>query len=83
MKDLPTAEEFLEQYLRGDRVHDDINRVIDEEEAIQAIIEFAKLHVESCKREIINNVETCIGGDGSPLVSIASIINSYPLKNIK
>ena len=48
-----------------------------------AMIAYAKFHVQACKRDIVNNVETCIGGDGSPLVSITSILNSYPLDNIK
>ncbi|CAB4175675.1 hypothetical protein UFOVP1247_274 [uncultured Caudovirales phage] len=71
MEKIPTAEEF----------NNDIRYVtysLDEK-----LITFAKLHVEACKKEIVNNVETCIGGDGSPLVSIASILNSYSLDKIK
>jgi hypothetical protein len=49
----------------------------------EAMIEFAKLHVEAALKDIINNVETCIGGDGSPLVTVTSILNAYPLTNIK
>ena len=70
-KIIPTAEEF----------NNDIRYVtysLDEK-----LITFAKLHVKACKKEIVNNVETCIGGDGSPLVSIVSILNSYSLDKIK
>lgn len=71
MEKIPTAEEF----------NNDIRYVtysLDEK-----LITFAKLHVEACKKEIVNNVETCIGGDGSPLVSIVSILDSYSLDKIK
>jgi hypothetical protein len=94
MKDLPTAEEFIEQYLRGDRVHDDINKVVDEEEAIEAMIEFAKLHVEAALKEASDNAEAdytyeVFGGEfyDQPIyryfVKKDSILNSYPLENIK
>jgi len=92
MKDLPTAEEVIEQYLRGDRVHDDINKVVDEEEAIEAMIEFAKLHVEAALKEASENAtvtpidhEEISEGSFRPIwgVDDDSILNSYPLKNIK
>lgn len=74
-KIIPTAEEFLDlQHKTVTSTKFDIRQVM---------IEFATLHVEACKKDIINNVETCIGGDGSPLVSIVSILNSYPLDKIK
>jgi hypothetical protein len=69
-----TAEEFLKR---------DESGVYTEVDITKAMIDFAKLHVEACKKEVIDNVETCIGGDGSPLVSIASILNSYPLDKIQ
>ena len=91
MEKIPTAEEFLEQYLRGDRVHDDINRVVDEDDAIEAMIEFAKLHVEAALKaasekalmeedwvwngEEENRVYTGVDKD--------SILNSYSLDKIK
>jgi len=80
MKNIPTAEKFLEQYLRGDRVHDDINRVVDEEEAIEAMIEFAKLHVEAALKEA---AETNYPSTKSNFELVNSkILNSYPLENI-
>ena len=83
MKDLPTAEEFIEQYLRGDRVHDDINKVVDEEEAIEAMIEFAKLHVAQALKEASEDVELETYGNFGNSVNKNSILNSYPLENIK
>jgi len=92
MKDLPTAEEVIEQYLRGDRVHDDINKVVDEEEAIEAMIEFAKLHVEAALKEASENAtvtpidhEEISEGSFRPIwgVDDDSILNSYSLNNIK
>jgi hypothetical protein len=75
MEKIPTAEEFLDlQHKNVPSIEFDIR---------EAMIEFAKLHVEACKKDIINNVETSLGGDGSPLVSIVSILNSYPLSKIK
>ena len=83
MKDLPTAEEFIEQYLRGDRVHDDINKVVDEEEAIEAMIEFAKLHVEKALKNASEDVELETYGNFGNSVNKDSILNSYSLENIK
>ena len=82
-----TAEEFIEQYLRGDRVHDDIDRVVDEDNAIEAMIEFAKLHVETALK---NASEGQIEKDlymmreyGESMDWKSSILNSYPLEKIK
>lgn len=82
-----TAEEFLEQYLRGNRVHDDIDRVVDEDNAIEAMIEFAKLHVETALK---NASEGQIEKDlymmreyGESMDWKSSILNSYPLEKIK
>ena len=82
-KVIPTAEEFIEQYLRGDRVHDDINKVVDEEEAIEAMIEFAKLHVEKALKNASEDVELETYGNFGNSVNKDSILNSYSLENIK
>ena len=87
-----TAVEFLEQYLRGDRVHDDIDRVVDEDNAIEAMIEFAKFHVEAAlegasKAATINKNRGQVTGRefGNVTYSVnqPSILNAYPLDNIK
>lgn len=78
---VPTAEEFLKKY------ENDTDHYADQDYSefrlIRALQEFAKLHLEACKKEVIDNVETCIEGDGSLLVSISLILNSYPLDNVK
>ena len=76
MEKIPTARTFLQNLIEEN--NQDSNIDIED-----ALIEFAKLHVEACKRDIIDNVKTCIGGDGSPLFSVTSVLNSYPLDNIK
>jgi hypothetical protein len=89
MEKIPTAEKFLEQYLRGNRVHDDIDRVIDEDDAIEAIIEFAKLHVEQALKEASKKAQIKYEYSGNvgeycdEFVDVNSILNSYPLENIK
>ena len=91
MKNIPTAEEFLNQQQETvSHFEFDIRDVM---------IEFAKLHVEAALKATSNNVEVTTGSDGSPsfsingeplfsvngspLFSIASILRSYPLENIK
>ena len=77
MSPLPTAEEWLTSFGA------DADDMFYKQSVEEAMIEFAKLHVEACKKDIINNVETSLGGDGSPLFSVVSILKSYPLEKIK
>lgn len=91
MEKIPTAEDFLNQKQETvSHFEFDIRDVM---------IEFAKLHVEAALKATSNNVEVTTVGDGSssfsingeplfsvngsPLFSTTSIINSYPLENIK
>ena len=91
MEKIPTAEEFLNQQQETvSHFEFDIRDVM---------IEFAKLHVTAALKATSNNVEVTTVGDGSssfsingeplfsvngsPLFSTTSIINSYPLENIK
>ena len=82
MKKIPTAEEFLGQ---------DESGVYSEQDITKAMIGFAKMHVEQALKEASENVllsrsDSMIGGcpecfvDG---VDSDSILNSYPLDNIK
>ena len=90
MNNIPTAEEFLNQ--RVYITQDDIEDVHDSVSAVtEAIIDFTKLHVEAALKaasdkalmeedwrwdgENENHVYTGIDKD--------SIINAYPLTNIK
>ena len=78
---IPTAEEFLKSKgLFNDKSIRLSNIGMTTSEAM---IEFAKMHVTAALKEAIDNIEVSIGGDGSPLFSITSILNSYPLENIR
>ena len=71
-----TAEEFLEDF-------QDLPRHIDEFETsdiAKVMREFAKLHVEAQQKAIIENInlEDIINDD-----DYSSILNAYPLENIK
>jgi len=81
MKNLPTAQEFLGK---------NIDYVLEKdckEDVEQAMIEFAKLHVEAALKEASENAKIIdVGIDYSIIKWVAdkdSILNSYPLENIK
>ena len=70
---IPTAEEFYKQTTGCVMNHRDVKT---------AMIEFAKLHVEASLKEASENVII----DGHPFeyeLDKNSIINAYPLENIK
>lgn len=68
MSKIPTAEEFMNLYHGSTNPH--------------ALIEFAKLHVEAALKEAAEKAVTEeVWGDY--YVDKNSILNSYPLKNIK
>ena len=70
-----TAEEFLKEYELGN------TGKIDTEDAKEAIIEFAKLHVEAALKEA---AETNYPSTKSNFELVNSkILNSYPLDKIK
>lgn len=82
MSKIPTAEEFLNE----------IKYITYSTE--EKLITFAKLHVEACKKEIIKNAKTDYNylGEGGEFEDIPiyeyfvdkdSILNAYPLENIK
>jgi len=66
---IPTAEQFLNR---------DESGVFNEVDIAQAMIEFAKLHVELALKAAAND-----HSEGSSDIVHESIINSYPLTNIK
>lgn len=85
---IPTAEEFLatEEYYK----------VENDYETQKALIEFAKLHVETALKAATENAklnaydrygkcvkETYYGDEGEITVNSDSILTSYPLSNIK
>jgi hypothetical protein len=77
---IPTAEEF---FMKFKHTHSPVNHHL-------ALIEFAKLHVEAALKEAVEKAKTkktYRGNDSSMLVKKVidkdSILNSYPLTNIK
>ena len=69
MKNIPTAQEFLNR---------DESGVFNEVDITQTMIEFAKLHVEAALKAAADDYS-----EGSSDIVHESIINSYPLDNIK
>ena len=74
MSKIPTAEEFLKQFELGN------TGKIDIEDSKEAIIEFAKLHVEAALKEA--EIEGQTNWGNSKKMKDA-ILNAYPLTNIK
>lgn len=74
MKQLLTAEEFMYQ-----------NDILNPNRKItQAMIEFAKLHVEAALKEASNGLRQASGTFNSDYSSQKqSILNAYPLEQIK
>ncbi len=80
MKDLPTVEEFLPKNENGRYSRNEVEK---------AMIEFAKLHVEAALKEASKKAQIKYEYSGNvgeycdEFVDVNSIINSYPLENIK
>jgi hypothetical protein len=76
MKKIPTAEEFLNR---------DESGVFNEADITQAMIEFAKLHVEAALKGVTEKLYFR-DSDGHVIRSEESsklVLKSYPLTNIK
>ena len=76
MSKIPTVEEFLKQFELGN------TGKIDIEDSKEAIIEFTKLHVEAALKEASEKAEKLMSHSWEKEYQ-QSIINSYPLTNIK
>ena len=82
MSKIPTAEEFL----KGRPWKNGMNL---QERIHESMIEFAKLHVEACKEEYLQKAFGRYMNhafDKNPtrvLIDEDSILNAYPLENIK
>ena len=77
-KIIPTAEEFFRKFKH---THSPVNHHL-------ALIEFAKLHVEQALKEASEKVVLDYGdylsdGNYERIIDRDSILNSYPLSNIK
>lgn len=93
MEKIPTAENFLKDFELGE------TGKVDIEDAKQAIIEFAKLHVEAAlkaaseksyveyidleTKEVFDYTDVITDDGVGADVNKNSILNSYPLENIK
>ena len=71
LDDMITAEEFYKQTTGCVINHVDIKN---------AMIEFAKLHVEEALNKVMEEVSI---DDFTQTVNLSSILNAYPLENIK
>jgi len=78
MEKILTAKEFIENYIEENN-HDSNIDVED------ALIEFAKLHVEAALKEALESIP-CLGSS-SDIATYEevedAVLNSYPLTNIK
>jgi hypothetical protein len=77
MGKIPTAEEFLPKNENGKYSRNEVEK---------AMIEFAKLHVEACKKELSELVDKRLEGESEIkafLIDGSSILFAYPLTNIK
>ena len=88
MSNIPTAEEFFYSIIVQSSIDENGNYSICDIQ--EALIEFAKLHVEAALKAASKQAKTkedvAIFAEGSyrtQVVDKESILNSYPLENIK
>jgi len=88
MEIIPTTEEIFKKYANLAQFEEgEAEYLIDEEDFITAMIEFAKLHVKAALKQAAHESQ-CYNkakfpGDENWTVDIDSILNSYPLDKIK
>ena len=88
MKTIPTAEEFLlNNYFDASISREDKKLWLETNEQAQKslniMIGFAKLHVEKALELAYSNIEYTLEDSTVPYVVEDSILNAYPLDNIK
>lgn len=94
MKKIPTAQEIMAKHSSNYKKTIELNEKplfnlsINGHECINAMIEFAKLKVQEALEAVVKNItcekETCMGQEtGVTYVNEDSILNAYPLENIK
>jgi hypothetical protein len=86
-KVIPTAEELFKKYSWTAKLDGETLKVVDRQDFLKAIKLYAKLHVEQALKEASENAKIIdVGIDYSIIKWVAdkdSILNSYPLNNIK
>jgi hypothetical protein len=84
MKEIPTAEEICHKYISFWQPLSGYEAPLPIK---NAMIEFAKLHVKAALKEAAHKSEcynkSKFPGDENWVVDIESILNAYPLTNIK
>lgn len=90
MSNIPTAEEFVEKTNLYSHKDDAGDKVYYDNHTHTLMIEFAKLHVETALKEASKKAECCadaIVDLGHTIIEAYveedSILNAYPLTNIK
>jgi hypothetical protein len=77
MDKIPTAEEF--RISQGISIEQDLFNT----DLHELMIEFAKMHVLNALRDASENTETTYDSAYNVICDKESILNAYPLKNIK
>ena len=82
---IPTTEQLFESYSSSYQFEEgDSEYLIDKEDFKEAMIKFAKLHVEAALKVASENASVYADEGGySEFVDESSILNAYPLDNIK
>lgn len=82
MKKIPNAEKLrLSKYVDNEAT---FSEVFTAERIEELMIEFAKLHVEACKEEVVDTILDNTDDCGCFIKPTEKdILNSYPLENIK
>ncbi len=85
MEKIPTAEEFLENHLEISYFYDDKSgaMVCYADDMQKAMIEFARLHVQAALEAASVKAELKEAYSGMVWIDEESILNAYPLENIK
>ena len=92
MSKIPTIEEFIQEYLGAsnefmDSMKEQMNDCsgFNWDNITDFMIEFARLHVEACKKEIAEDYTYYLKGDEGSEVLDKKLFNkeAYPLENVK
>ena len=76
MNKIPTAKLIL----AGKETYEPEYPTVSKYDALEAMIEFAKLHVKEALKEVLNNTENW---DDCKVIPVEKVLNAYPLENIK
>ena len=85
MNKLPTAKEFIDMHPGVNTYYNiyEHESVVERGGAERAMIEFAKIHVKAALKETSEKAEVNVTNYNDYEVDKNSILNAYPLENIK